>query len=54
MFTGADNWSATVGIISDVLMDLNPQYPTVAPEVKAKLGEMKKQLEAELPHETGK
>jgi PPK2 family polyphosphate:nucleotide phosphotransferase len=42
---------ATVGIISDVLMDLNPQYPTVAPEVKAKLGEMKKQLEAELPLE---
>lgn len=44
---------ATVAILTDVLMDLDPQYPTVAPEVKAKLAEMKKQLEAELPLDAG-
>ena len=45
---------ATVAIISDVLMDLDPQYPVVAPDVKSKLGELKKQLEAELPAEERK
>ena len=40
---------ATSAILTDTLMDLDPQYPTVDPDVTAKLGELKKQLEAELP-----
>jgi PPK2 family polyphosphate:nucleotide phosphotransferase len=34
-------------IILDVLMDIDPQFPTVDPHVKAQLAEIKKELDAE-------
>jgi PPK2 family polyphosphate:nucleotide phosphotransferase len=36
-------------IILEALMDIDPHYPTVAPDVRAKMLEIKEELEAETP-----
>jgi PPK2 family polyphosphate:nucleotide phosphotransferase len=39
-------------IILDTLMDIDPQFPTVDPETRKQLAEIKKQLEAEAPNKS--